>query len=560
MYLSKHKFRCEIMRPTRIRHYIDPITGYRMNRTNRRKEGLTKMEIFLGSKSTTHQMKKKNSQNIIPNIVTQVTKDLNNGNGGNGNGGGNNGCTYKGFVVCGPRDFDGTGGVVALTRWVEKMESVIDNNRCLANQRVKYAASSFIGKALTWWNTQVQARGRDAANVMAWDDFKALLTTEFYPSNKIEKLESEFWNHSMVGADQAGYTDRFQELEKLVPHLVTPKAKRVTRYINGLPSQIRGILRATQPATIQAAILTAGILTDEAVRSGTLTKVGEKRKERDKAIPLRRERGNFPRCAKSKGFHAENGPCKVCYNCQRQGHMAKDCRNRGRGQLGNQLALEWNKNTRGYGNRARGRAFNVNVVDALQDPNVVMELEDSIFTIDLIPLGHGSFDVIVGMDWLSNHKAVIVCYEKIVRIPMEGGKVLCVQGERSVGKTKTLMSTKENEPKLSNIPIVRDFKDVFPDDLSGLPPQRQVEFCIDLIPGATLIARYKGLKTKQKWRLYIPFATPAADVAATWTCGTQSADVALPRRLTRDLHADVAADMAATWQPLTHPLTGGQHR
>ncbi|GKF67317.1 reverse transcriptase domain-containing protein [Tanacetum coccineum] len=97
-----------------------------------------------------------------------------------------------------------------------------------------YAASSFIDKALTWWNTQVQARGRDPANAKAWDDFKALLTTEFYPSNEIEKLEGEFWNQSMVGADHAGYTDRFYELAKLVPHLVTPEAKRATRYINGL--------------------------------------------------------------------------------------------------------------------------------------------------------------------------------------------------------------------------------------------------------------------------------------------------------------------------------------
>ncbi|GKD17597.1 putative reverse transcriptase domain-containing protein [Tanacetum coccineum] len=64
---------------------------------------------------------------------------------------------------------------------------------------------------------------------------------------------------------------------------------------------------------------------------------------------------------------------------------------------------------------------------------------------------------------------MIVCHEKIVRIPVEGGKVLCVQGERNVGKTKTLMSTKANEPML------RDFKDVFLDDLLGLPPQRQLQ-------------------------------------------------------------------------------------
>nr|GFB35454.1 reverse transcriptase domain-containing protein [Tanacetum cinerariifolium] len=145
-------------------------------------------------------------QNIIPNIVTQVTNNVNNGNG-NGNGEENNGYTYKGFVACGTRDFNETGGAVALTRWIEKMESMIDNNGCLANQRVKYAASSFVGKVLTWWNTQVQARGRDADNAMAWDDFRALLTTEFCPRNEIEKLEGELWNHSMVGANHAGYTD-----------------------------------------------------------------------------------------------------------------------------------------------------------------------------------------------------------------------------------------------------------------------------------------------------------------------------------------------------------------
>ncbi|GKB21117.1 putative nucleotidyltransferase, ribonuclease H [Tanacetum coccineum] len=93
------------------------------------------------------------------------------------------------------------------------------------------------------------------------------------------------------------------------------------------------------------------------------------------------------------------------------------------------------------------------------------------------------------MDWLSNQKVVIVCHENIVRIPEERGKVLCIQGESNVRKTKTLMITKANEPTLSGIPIVRDFKDVFLDDLSGLPPQRQVEFRIDLIPGATPVAK-----------------------------------------------------------------------
>ncbi|GJS38292.1 putative nucleotidyltransferase, ribonuclease H [Tanacetum coccineum] len=82
-----------------------------------------------------------------------------------------------------------------------------------------------------------------------------------------------------------------------------------------------------------------------------------------------------------------------------------------------------------------------------------------------------------------------MCHEKIVRIPVEKGKVLCVQGERNVRMTKTLMSTKTNEPTLSDILIVRDFEDVFLDDLSGLSPQRQVEFRMDLIPEAMPVAK-----------------------------------------------------------------------
>ncbi|GJV06120.1 putative reverse transcriptase domain-containing protein [Tanacetum coccineum] len=91
-----------------------------------------------------------------------------------------------------------------------------------------------------------------------------------------------------------------------------------------------------------------------------------------------------------------------------------------------------------------------------------LELGDSLFTIDLIPFGHGSFDVIVVMDWLSRHKAEIVFMRRVQKL---------------------------DEPKLGNISIIRDFLEVFPEDLLGFPPQRQVGFCIDLVPGATPVAK-----------------------------------------------------------------------
>ncbi|GKD69159.1 hypothetical protein Tco_1323249 [Tanacetum coccineum] len=133
-------------------------------------------------------------QTILPQIVSQVTNivnNANNGNGGNGNGG-NNRCTFKAFQSCNPEEYDGKGGAIVLTRWIEKIENVIDNSGCPENQKVRYAASSLVNKALTWWNIQVQERGREAAMAMTWNEFKALLVEEFCPSNEMEKLENEF--------------------------------------------------------------------------------------------------------------------------------------------------------------------------------------------------------------------------------------------------------------------------------------------------------------------------------------------------------------------------------
>ncbi|GJR06625.1 putative reverse transcriptase domain-containing protein [Tanacetum coccineum] len=93
------------------------------------------------------------------------------------------------------------------------------------------------------------------------------------------------------------------------------------------------------------------------------------------------------------------------------------------------------------------------------------------------------------MDWLSKNKVVIVCHQKVVEIPIKEGGILQVHEERTWRAAKALMNDKVDELRISNIPVVRDFTDEFPEDLLGLPPQRQVEFCIDLVPGATPVAK-----------------------------------------------------------------------
>ncbi|GJW00706.1 putative reverse transcriptase domain-containing protein, partial [Tanacetum coccineum] len=101
----------------------------------------------------------------------------------------------------------------------------------------------------------------------------------------------------------------------------------------------------------------------------------------------------------------------------------------------------------------------------------------------------GSSDVIIGMDWLSGHKAEIIYREKVVRIPLLDGNVLRVLGEKPKEKMRQLMSVKDNEKKQEEIVVVKDFPEVFPNDLSGLPLIREIEFQIELIPGATPVAK-----------------------------------------------------------------------
>ncbi|KAI3499626.1 hypothetical protein L1887_35430 [Cichorium endivia] len=142
-------------------------------------------------------------------------------------------------------------------------------------------------------------------------------------------------------------------------------------------------------------------------------------------------------------------------------------------------------------------------------PGCTLNLADKLFSIDLIPIEIGSFDIIVGMDWLAKNRADIGCYEKVVRIPLPNGETLIIKGEKP-GRSLNIVSSmkirkylkedcvafmahiveRESEVKqIQDIPVVRDYLEVFPEELPGLPPHRQVEFRIDLIPGAAPVAK-----------------------------------------------------------------------
>ncbi|GKA63706.1 putative reverse transcriptase domain-containing protein, partial [Tanacetum coccineum] len=125
-------------------------------------------------------------------------------------------CTYSDFLKCQPLNFKGTEGVVSLTQWFEKMESVFHISNCTVACQIKFATCTLLGNALTWWNSHVKTVGHDAAYGMPWKTLKKMMTNKYCPRGEIKKLEIELWNLKFEESD---------EVEKRSVLLLTVKLK-----------------------------------------------------------------------------------------------------------------------------------------------------------------------------------------------------------------------------------------------------------------------------------------------------------------------------------------------
>ncbi|GJT49758.1 putative reverse transcriptase domain-containing protein [Tanacetum coccineum] len=220
------------------------------------------------------RLKKKSVKRLVEKRVAKAIEEYEKtrANPGNASGSGPTntggtvnvqGCTHKTFMNGKPHPFNGTEGVVGLRRWIEKVEQVFEICKCAEEDKVMFAASTFEGRALTWWNGNVHTLGLVNANRIPWTEFKSMMTTEYCPATEIQRMEEELWTLTLKGDDIEAYNNRFHELALMCPDLVPNEKKKVERYIKGFPERIKGNITSARPTTLHDAINLARELVEQ---------------------------------------------------------------------------------------------------------------------------------------------------------------------------------------------------------------------------------------------------------------------------------------------------------
>ncbi|GJV47306.1 putative reverse transcriptase domain-containing protein [Tanacetum coccineum] len=475
-------------------------------------------------------------------------------------------CTFTRFMKCNPAAFRGVEGAVELRRWFEKNESVFKISECAEGKKVKFVAATLEGPALTWWKTKVatieeiQRMEHELWNLRV-KEYEIVAYTQRF--NELALMCSRMVKPERVKVDAyiRGLTDNIKgEVTSSKPADLN-EAKRKWENLQGGNSSSKGNQKDNSRQTLQnnqkqgnsRAIVTAptdgklplceccftrhvGQCTIKCHKCG---KVGHKARYcREKSV--------------ATGANAQ--PIWTCYDCGEQGHTRNRCPKKvkqevrevhGRAYaikdaepkgpnvvtstflLNNRYAsiLFYSGFDRSFVNTRFSSLLDIKPIKIedsyeveLADGRVVstntvlkgctLSLVNHIFEINLMPIELGTFDVIIGMDWLVKHDAIIVYGEKVVRISY-GNKTLIVEGDKGGSRLKIIScikackyveqgchlflahvtKKKSKERRMEDVPVIRNFPEVFPEELPGLPPPRQVEFRIDLVSGAAPIAR-----------------------------------------------------------------------
>nr|GFA97854.1 hypothetical protein [Tanacetum cinerariifolium] len=402
------------------------------------------------------------------------------------------------------------------------------------------ASYKFEGGALNWWKAFKQAKGGEAnVATLSWKDFREAFFLQYFPRSEQQKYEREY--HTIRQKDGELTSNAGRNIELL----------HERGGVNNKRNSDGDRIQSANKNNNQRGYGQRGNDGRNYDRQGGNSSKRFYQQNRDQQYnrssgSLRQKKytdyTSLPPCDTCGKPHPGKECYRVtgaCFSCGLTGHIAKDFpkNNRGNGNdkrpdvKGKMYSLTRDQAANSSGTVTGNFFMNGRVVFVLFDTgathsvisfslskyiiipptllnytlsiptpmrslvvidreyqNCPLQFDDKIRSANLFPLDMYDFDIILGMDWLINHRATIVCHTKSV-IFGDLDKPEFVYQDSQLGLLASLMDTSSDGPSLETHPIVRDLSDVFPEELPGIPPERKVEFGIELIPGTQPISK-----------------------------------------------------------------------
>ncbi|CAN6452104.1 unnamed protein product [Victoria cruziana] len=384
-----------------------------------------------------------------------------------------------------PPKFNGKGTADEADEWLREIDIIFSTLNVPENKKVPYGTFMLKGDAQEWWTTQNEVKFNGKAT---WSEFKEEFQTSYVPAFVREQWLEQFLTLQQGQMSLHDYIVKFRHLEKYGAHIYQSEIERTKKFIHGSHSANR----RHDAFRVQ-------------IKPNQFKRTHQDGNHKREAFK-RYKPSTFQRdeeCSKCHRRH-HGRPCYkdsgACLYCGELGHFIRECPKKKEVE---QRRGNPNQHTE---RKATGRVYATTVNDIKANDLI----EGYIFPAQLVIMDLVGFDVILGMDWLYHHYATIDCRCKKLRIelpsnkkieykvrkPNETGKIL-VSSVKAIKYVEAgcaaylvQLSTTEGQVKsIAEIPVVNDFVDVFPDDLSGLPPEREVEFRIELIPGTSPISK-----------------------------------------------------------------------